>query len=29
MDVGTYPYYSLRRDRLEQAGAELRSFLLS
>ena len=29
MDQGTYTYYSLRRDRLEHAGAELRSFLLS
>jgi DNA-binding transcriptional ArsR family regulator len=28
-DEGSYTYYSLRRDRLEQAGAELRAFLLA
>lgn len=28
-DEGNYTYYSLRRDRLEQAGAELRAFLLA
>jgi DNA-binding transcriptional ArsR family regulator len=28
-DEGSYTYYSLRRDRLQQAGDELRSFLLT
>ena len=28
-DEGNYTYYSLRRDRLEQAGTELRAFLLA